>query len=115
MLKNYFKTAWRNLVNNKAYSAINILGLAAGIAVALIIGLWVYYECSYDRFLKDYQQAYRVKRNFNSNGDTLTFNTISLKLAETIRSEVPEIEYVVESSWESEHVLAVGEKKFYVI
>ena len=42
MFRNYFKTAWRSLLKNKAYSALNILGLAIGMAVALIIGLWVY-------------------------------------------------------------------------
>ena len=51
MFKNYFKTAWRSLLKNKAYSALNILGLATGMAVALIIGLWVYSQYSYDKFL----------------------------------------------------------------
>ena len=48
MFRNYFKTAWRNLVTNKVYSALNILGLATGMGVALIIGLWVFYQYSYD-------------------------------------------------------------------
>jgi len=114
MIKNYFKTAWRNLINNKVYSAINILGLAAGMAVALLIGLWVYNEYSYDRFLPEHQQVYRVKRNFDSNGDTLTFNTTSLKLAEALRTQIPEIEYVVESDWMGQHGLKVGEKKIFL-
>jgi ABC-type antimicrobial peptide transport system permease subunit len=112
MLKNYFKTAWRNFISNKIYSTINVLGLAAGMAVALIIGLWVYKEYSYDKFLPDYQRLYRVQRNFNSNGDILTFATTSLKLAETLRAQVPEIEYVAESDWFGLHGLAVGDKKF---
>src|SRR6266700_2730408 len=99
MIRNYFKTAWRNIVNSKIYSGINIFGLAAGMAVALLIGLWAYNEYSYDKFLPGYEQLYRVRRNFNSNGDTLTFSTISLKLAETFRSQVPEFEYVAESDW----------------
>jgi ABC-type antimicrobial peptide transport system permease subunit len=114
MLKNYFKTAWRNLLNNKTYSAINILGLAAGMAVALLIGLWVYNEYSYDRFLPEHEQVYRVKRNFDSNGDTLTFSTTSLKLAEALRTQIPEIEYVVESDWMGQHGLKVGEKKIFL-
>ena len=44
MIRNYFKIAFRNLVNNKVYSAINIGGLAVGMAVAILIGLWVYDE-----------------------------------------------------------------------
>ena len=46
MIKNYFKIAWRNLVKSKGYSAINIGGLAVGMAVAMLIGLWVYDELS---------------------------------------------------------------------
>jgi len=114
MFKTFFLSAWRNLINNKVYSAINILGLAAGMAVALLIGLWVYNEYSYDRFLPEHEQVYRVKRNFDSNGDTLTFSTTSLKLAETLRNQVPEIEYVVESDWMGSHGLKVGEKKIFL-
>ena len=114
MIRNYFKIAWRNIIRSKGYSALNILGLATGMAVALLIGLWVYNEYSYDKFLPNYQQVYRVKRNFDSNGDTLTFNTTSLKLANALRNEVPEIEYVAESDWMGEHGLMVGDKKLYV-
>jgi len=48
MLKNYFLVAWRNLTKNKIYSVINITGLAAGMAIALIIGLWIADELSFD-------------------------------------------------------------------
>ncbi|MFL9483311.1 ABC transporter permease [Chitinophagaceae bacterium LWZ2-11] len=114
MYKNYFKTAWRNLINNKIYSAINILGLAAGMAVAILIGLWVYNEYSYDKFLTEYERVYRVQRNFNSNGEILTFSTTSLKLADVLRRDIPEIEYVVESDWMGSHGLMVGDKKLYI-
>lgn len=54
MFKNYFKTTWQNLANNKVYRALNIPGLATGVAVAFLIGSWVYYQFSYDRFLPDH-------------------------------------------------------------
>ena len=114
MIRNYFKTAWRNLINNKAYSAINIFGLAAGMAVALLIGLWVYSERTYDKFLPDYDRLYQVQRNYDSNGDTLTFPTTSLRLADALRNEIPEIEYVAESDWMGSHGLKVGDRKFYM-
>jgi ABC-type antimicrobial peptide transport system permease subunit len=114
MIKNYLKIAWRNIVNNKAYSAINILGLATGMAVALLIALWVNNEYSYDKFLPDYKQAYQVRRNFNSNGETLTFSSTSLKLADVLRTNIPEIEYVAESDGGSSHGLMVGNKKLYL-
>jgi len=114
MLKNYFKIAWRNIVRSKGYSALNIFGLATGMAVALLIGLWVYNEYTYDRFLPEYTQLYRVQRNFNSNGDTLTFRSTSLRLAEALRSQIPEIEYVSENGGTGSHGLMVGDKKFYL-
>ncbi|HEY1062258.1 MAG TPA: ABC transporter permease [Daejeonella sp.] len=114
MLKNYFKTAWRNMLNSKGYSSLNILGLSSGMAVALIIGLWVFNEFSYDRFLPDADRLYQVRRNYNSNGDTLNFTSTSLKLADALRNQIPEIEYVAESDHMGSHGLMVGEKKLYV-
>jgi ABC-type antimicrobial peptide transport system permease subunit len=114
MLKNYFKTAWRNITRTPGYSLLNILGLSIGMAVALLIGLWVYYQYSYDKFLPEYKSVYRVQRNFDSNGDTLTFQTTSLKLADALRTQIPEIEYVAESDWTNNHGLIVGDKKLYV-
>ena len=60
MIRNYFKIAWRNLLRRKAYSAINITGLAVGIAACLLIFVVVQFELSYDRFQKNYSQVYRI-------------------------------------------------------
>ncbi|WP_259071400.1 ABC transporter permease [Mucilaginibacter sp. X4EP1] len=114
MIKNYLKIAWRNIIHSKVYSALNILGLAAGMAVALLIGLWVNYQYSYDKFLPDNGRLYQVMRNFNSNGDTLTFTSTSLKLADALRNNIPEFEYVVETDGQGAHGLMVGTKKFYL-
>jgi ABC-type antimicrobial peptide transport system permease subunit len=114
MIKNYFKIAWRNITRTIGYSTLNILGLATGMAVALLIGLWVYDQYSYDKFLPEYESLYRVQRNFDSNGDTLTFRTTSLRLAHALRNEIPEIEYVAESDWMGSHGLMVGDKKLYL-
>src|SRR5437868_7776125 len=114
MLKNYLTTAWRSLSKNKAYSALNILGLATGMGVALIIGLWVYYQYSYDKFLADYKQVYQVRRNFYGNGDTMNYGGTSLKLATVLRKQIPEIQYVAETDGLSMHGLMVGDKKLYI-
>lgn len=114
MLKNYFKSAWRNIIRTIGYSILNVVGLAIGMAVALLIGLWVYDQYSFDKFLPEYQSVYRVQRNFNSNGDTLTFQTTSLKLADALRTQIPEVEYVAESDWTGNHGLIVGDKKLFV-
>ncbi|MCR8561412.1 ABC transporter permease [Mucilaginibacter sp. BJC16-A38] len=115
MIRNYIKIAWRNILNNKVYSALNIIGLGAGMAVALLIALWVNYQYSFDRFLPDADRLYQVRRNFNSNGDTLTFTSTSLKLADALRNNIPEFEHVAEADWTSPHSLIVGEKKLYPV
>ncbi|TEW64323.1 FtsX-like permease family protein [Mucilaginibacter phyllosphaerae] len=111
MLKTNLKIAWRNLTRNKVYSILNVMGLAVGMAVALLIGLWVSYQYAYDRFLPNYGQAYQVRRNFNSNGDTLTFSSTSLKLADALRSNYPEIAYVAETDGGRSHGLMAGNTK----
>ncbi len=114
MLRNYFKTAWRNMTRTPGYTLLNILGLAIGMSVAMLIGLWVYEQYSFDKSLPDYGSLYRVQRNFYSNGDTLTFRTTSLKLADALRAEIPEIQLVAESDWMGSHGLQVGDKKLYI-
>lgn len=114
MFKNYFKTAWRSLLNNKVYSGLNILGLTTGMGVALLVGLWVYYQYSFDKFLPGSGQVYQVRRNFYGNGDTANYGGTSLKLANVLRSQVPEIEYLAETDGFGSHGLMVGDKKFYL-
>jgi putative ABC transport system permease protein len=113
MFKNYCKTAWRNIIRSKGCSALNIFGLAMGMAVALLIGLWVHYEYSYDRFLPDHRRTYLVRRNYYGNGDTVNYNGSSLKLADALR-RIPDMQYVVETDYMRHHGLLVGEKKLYL-
>jgi hypothetical protein len=49
MIRNYLKIAWRNLIKNKAHTFINVAGLSVGMAVAMLIGLWIWDELSYDK------------------------------------------------------------------
>ena len=56
MLKNYFKIAWRNLFRNKISSFINIGGLTVGMAVAMLIGLWIYDELSFNKYHQNYDR-----------------------------------------------------------
>src|SRR6476661_4221867 len=72
MFKNYFKTAFRNLERNKAYSFINIFGLSIGLACAMLIMLYVKDEVSFDRFHKNVTHIYRIakKTKQNYNGST---------------------------------------------
>src|SRR4051794_35673064 len=68
MLENYFKTAWRNLMKNKVFSFINILGLTIGITVCLMIFVFIMNEFSVDRFHERGDRIYRVMRHFENEG-----------------------------------------------
>lgn len=114
MIRNYLKTALRNLVNNKVYSALNIIGLASGMAVAMLIGLWIYAQVSYDRFLPGYQQAYKVRFNVNNNGEINTVGSTNLPLADALKKDFPEIKYVAQTDWMGSHPLTVGDKRINV-
>lgn len=114
MLKNYFIIAWRNLTGNKVYSGLNIIGLAAGMAVALLIGLWVLNEYSYDRWLPGYESVYQVEMNVSSQRDGIrTIPDVSLPFIATLRKDIPEIAAVAETDGFNEHDLLAGDKKFY--
>lgn len=114
MFKNYFLTAWRNLLRNRSYSAINILGLAIGMAVALLIGLWVWYQYSYDRYLPDYDRVAQVRIRFVRNGETGQIQGTPIPASEALRKEVPGIKYVAHTDWMGTHGLVVGEHKIYL-
>ncbi len=77
MLKNYFKTAWRNLMKNKVFSFINILGLTIGITVCMMIFLFIMNEFSVDRFHKNGDRIYRVMRGFENEGKQGTVSYLS--------------------------------------
>src|SRR5258708_5864033 len=117
MIRNYLKIAWRNMLNNKVYSALNIVGLATGMAVALLIGLWVVNQYSYDRFLSNYGQAYAVEVNYtNSHDGTHTQDQVAIPLADVLRNTIPGIKYVAEADLVDfpGHDFLVGNKKLLV-
>ena len=111
MLKNYLKIALRNLVKNKGYSAINILGLAMGMAVALLIGLWVRYEWSFDNFHENRANIARVMKKTHFNNHKGTQNGIMLPLATELRTNFSEAKYVTRMDWGDKHSLVAGDQK----
>jgi ABC-type antimicrobial peptide transport system permease subunit len=92
MFKNYLKIALRNLINQKAYSFINITGLAVGMACFILILLWVQDELSYDRFHENTENLYRVVDHEKySNGEELYFTSNPAVLGPILKEEYPEI------------------------
>lgn len=113
MLKNFFKIAWRNLIRNKGYSAINIGGLAVGMAVAILIGLWVYDELSYDKYHQNYERIAQVMQSANFNGEIGTQTANPALMGPEIRAKFgSDFKYVVQASWTGGHLLSVGNKHF---
>ncbi len=91
MLHTYFKSAWRSIRRNKVYSVLNIAGLAAGMAVALLIGLWVRDQSDYDTFLPGYQQAYQVRFRYSDNGAIRSQPQVCIPLSVALKHDIPEI------------------------
>jgi len=92
MFKNYFKVALRNLWKNKAFSAINIVGLATGLAVCLLIVLYVVDELSYDKYNKNADRIYRLDADIFFNNTSAIFAVAPDPLAPTLKRDFPEIE-----------------------
>jgi hypothetical protein len=115
MFKNYFKLAWRSLIHNKLYSLLNILGLATGMAVALIIGLWIWYQYSYDKFLPGSQQIYKAGLKGTAvNGEAYAYLVSPMPLAAALRRDVPGVKHVAMTDWIKPHGLVAGEHKIYL-
>lgn len=112
MIKNYFKIAWRNLLKSKWYSIINIGGLAVGLSVAILIGLWIHEELTFDRQYKNYDRLAQVMQNQTFNGETGSQTAVPYLLGEELKKEYAnDFKQVSMSSWTGDHTLASGEKK----
>lgn len=111
MIKNSFKIAWRNLVKNKGYSIINIGGLAVGMAVAMLIGLWVYDEVTYNKYHKNYDRIAQVMQHVKFNGNLATQSANPAVMGPELRNKYgADFEYVVQSSWNEKRLISVGDK-----
>ncbi|HUZ60801.1 MAG TPA: ABC transporter permease [Hanamia sp.] len=111
MIKNYFKIAWRNITRNKTYSFLNIFGLATGMAVAMIIGLWIYNEVSANKNFKNYDTIYQVMMNQTFDGVRGTQQALPYPLGEELKNKFPDFKAVAMCDWGQRHSLVYGEKK----
>ena len=113
MFSNYFKVGFRNLRKNTGYSIINIGGLAAGMAIAILIGLWVHDELSFDKSFENFDRIAQIYQHQTSNGQTFTGPAIPRPLEMALRNNYSsDFTYISMSSWMGDHMLTVGENKF---
>ena len=92
MIKNYFKTAWRNMMRNKTSSFINVSGLSIGIACVLMIVIYIQNELSYDKFHKDADRIFQVVLNGNMNGQEFWGGNTPPPVGAALTNNIPEIE-----------------------
>lgn len=113
MFKNYFKIAWRNLIKSKIYSIINILGLATGMAVAMLIAFWIWDEVTYDRYHANHERLAQVMTTFIDNdGKMETGQAVCMPIGDELRTKFgSDFKNIVMASWNFGHVLAVDDKK----
>jgi putative ABC transport system permease protein len=113
MIKNYFLIAWRNLTKNKVYSTINILGLAAGMAVAMLIALWIWDEVTYDKYHTNHDSLAQMMTTFIDNDGTMgTGPAVCMPLGDELRRKYgSDFKNVSMASWNFGHILVAGETK----
>ena len=115
MIKNYFLIAWRNLLKDRQFTFLNLLGLSTGLACALLIWLWITDERNVDKYNEKDSQLYEVMQNIKHDGMIETTTNTSGLLAKALAAQLPEIEYsttVVQASWfDSKGILTAGETR----
>lgn len=112
MYKSYFKIGWRNLLCNKSYSFINISGLAIGMAVAMLIGLWIFDELSFNKSFKNYNRLYNVYHHLTFDSDTFTESGVSPRFVHEVRNNFPEFENLALTSYQTDYIVSHKELKF---
>lgn len=109
MLKNYFTIGWRNLIRTRGYSAINISGLAIGIAVAILIGLWIMDEMSYNKSFKNHDRLGQLYHHVTFGDEIMTINDVPAPIGEELKNNYAEFEGVSITSWPGEHIITYNE------
>ncbi|MET0392201.1 MAG: ABC transporter permease [Chitinophagaceae bacterium] len=110
MVQSYFRIAWRNLLRHKAFSLVNIAGLAIGMAAAMLILLWIQHELSFDRFHKNKDRIYQVYARAPFDGKLESWNTTPTLLAPVLQLNYPEVEATTRINHVGAFVFHAGEK-----
>jgi putative ABC transport system permease protein len=113
MIKNYFKVAWRNLLKNKVFSVINVGGLAAGMFVSILIGLWIYDELSFNKNFENYDSIAKVtKRAKTLEGKPFANPWLPMVLAGELKATYGSyFKHVILATEIKESILTADEKK----
>ncbi|MEJ0106107.1 MAG: ABC transporter permease [Bacteroidota bacterium] len=113
MIKNYFKIAWRNLIKNRISSFINVAGLAIGMAVAMLIGLWIYDELSFNKYHRNYDHIVQVMTRGNDVKDgPYVNNSLQYPLATELQTNYKDnFRHIIRAGRVQDYILSEGDKK----
>lgn len=113
MIKTYLKIAWRNLVKNRISTFINIGGLAVGMAVAMLIGLWIYDELSFNKFHENYDRIAQIMtRGVDAKNGPYVNNSVQYPLATELQTTYKNnFDQVIRASWVQDYILSERDKK----
>ncbi len=113
MLQNLVKIAFRNLLKDKAYSAINILGLTIGITCSLFLLMYIMDELSYDRYHKKAKNIYRIVSNIKEPDNAFTWAVVQRPMAVELRDNYPEVLNAVRFDGTQKRLYKNGDLQFY--
>jgi len=113
MLKNLIKTALRNIIRDKAYSLLNVLGLTIGIASSILLLLYILDELSYDKYHVNSEHIYRVITNITEVDDEFTWVVAQIPFGPAVRDKYPEVEEYVRFIGTGRQLVKKGDLKFY--
>jgi putative ABC transport system permease protein len=112
MITNYLKIGWRNLIKNRLSSVINVLGLATGMAVVLLAGLWIWDEISFDKYFHNHSRLAQVMCSQTNDGETYTGTTVAMPVGNALKTKYGQhFKYVSLTSYSNDFLLAAGDKK----
>jgi putative ABC transport system permease protein len=111
MVKNYVKVGWRNLLRSKSYSAINIGGLSIGMAITILIGLWIWDELSFNKNFKNYNRIGQLWQFVTFDVEKSSFNSLPIPLANELRTQYADFELVSLSSYTKDGTFVTENKQ----
>jgi hypothetical protein len=110
MFKSYLILSLRHFRQNKTHAVLNIAGLSAGLAVTILIALWIVDECSYDRYNPGYERIARVMQTGTLDGSRYTYSSMPIPLADELRTRYGgAFKYIVPAYWARDYVLSTGD------
>jgi predicted permease len=113
MFKNNLKIAWRNLIKDRQFTFLNLLGLATGLTCTILIYLWVHDEYQFDKFHEKDARLYQLMEHRKGKGEVFISDESSGLLSETVAAQNPDVEYAAveaPASWFQKFTLSVGDK-----